>query len=116
MHDIFFCFPAWLISLLDLTCAELVVLSACETGLGEIDDREGVYGLQRAFKIAGAKYIVMSLWKVNDQATYEFMTEFYSQAFQKGLGIPEAFQNAQHKMRAKYPAEAYHWAGFVLVK
>ncbi len=104
------------ISLLNLTSAELVVLSACETGLGDIDDTEGVYGLQRAFKIAGAKYIVMSLWKVNDQTTSEFMTAFYTQWLQKGFSIPDAFRNAQRKMRAKYPAEAYHWAGFVLVE
>jgi len=103
------------ISLLDLSGTELVVLSACETGLGDIDGTEGVYGLQRAFKIAGAKYIVMSLWKVNDQTTSQFMTAFYTQWLKKGLEIPQAFQNAQNQIRAKY-SEAYHWAGFVLME
>lgn len=107
---------AYEISLMNLPGAELVVLSACERGLGDIENNEGVYGLQRAFKIAGAKYIVMNLWKVNDQTTRECMTDFYAQWLQKGLGIPEAFRNAQRTMRTKYPGEAYHWAGFVLVE
>ncbi len=106
---------AYEISRMNLSATELVVLSACETGLGDIESDEGVYGLQRAFKIAGAKYVLMSLWKVNDQTTREFMTEFYSQWLKKGLGIPEAFRNAQHKMKVKYPEEGYHWAGWVLV-
>ncbi len=104
------------ISLLDLSGTELAVLSACETGLGDIDGNEGVYGLQRAFKIAGAKYLIISLWKVNDQATAEFMTRFYGQWMQKGLDIPRAFQNAQQYMQTKYPGDAYHSAGFVLVQ
>lgn len=108
-------FTAQEISLLDLSGTELVVLSACETGLGDIEGNEGVYGLQRAFKIAGAKYIIMSLWKVNDQTTAEFMAAFYTQWLKKGLDIPAAFQKAQHSIQLKYP-EAYHWAGFVLVE
>ena len=94
---------AYEISRMNLSATEFVVLSACETGLGDIEGDEGVYGLQRAFKIAGAKYILMSLWKVNDQTTREFMTEFYGQWLKKGLGIPEAFRNAQHKLKLKYP-------------
>ncbi|MEO6037086.1 MAG: CHAT domain-containing tetratricopeptide repeat protein, partial [Saprospiraceae bacterium] len=104
------------ISLMNLSGTELAVLSACETGLGDIDGNEGVYGLQRAFKIAGVKYLIMSLWKVNDQTTAEFMTRFYGQWMKKGLDIPHAFQNAQQYMQAKYPGDAYHWAGFVLVQ
>ncbi len=68
---------AYEISHMNLSNTELVVLSACETGLGDIEGDEGVYGLQRAFKIAGARYLMMSLWQVPDQETSVFMTTFY---------------------------------------
>ena len=106
---------AYEISQMDLSGTELVVLSACETGLGDIVGNEGVYGLQRAFKIAGAKYLIMSLWKVNDRSTGEFMTEFYRQWLEMGLSIPDAFRTAQQNMKIKYK-DPYHWAGFVLVE
>ncbi|MHA8052662.1 CHAT domain-containing protein [Aquirufa sp. OSTEICH-129A] len=101
------------ISNLDLSACQLVVLSACETGLGEIKGSEGVFGLQRAFKMAGVKNIIMSLWKVPDTQTAELFEIFYEECF-AGKTIHEAFQSAQAKMRLKYTP--YYWAGFVLLE
>jgi CHAT domain-containing protein/Tfp pilus assembly protein PilF len=101
------------ISNLDLSGCQLVVLSACETGLGEVKGSEGVFGLQRAFKMAGVKNIIMSLWKVPDTQTAELFDIFYSECF-AGKTIHEAFQSAQAKMKAKY--SPYYWAGFVLLE
>jgi CHAT domain-containing protein len=101
------------ISNLDLSACQLVVLSACETGLGDIKGSEGVFGLQRAFKMAGVKNIIMSLWKVPDTQTAELFTIFYSECFE-GKSIYEAFQTAQIKMKSKY--SPYYWAGFVLLE
>jgi CHAT domain-containing protein len=101
------------ISNLDLSSCQLVVLSACETGLGEVKGSEGVFGLQRAFKMAGVKNIIMSLWKVPDTQTAELFDIFYSECF-TGKSIHEAFQLAQSKMKAKY--SPYYWAGFVLLE
>jgi CHAT domain-containing protein/Tfp pilus assembly protein PilF len=101
------------ISNLDLSACKLVVLSACETGLGEINGSEGVFGLQRAFKMAGVKNIIMSLWKVPDAQTAELFDIFYGECF-TGKSIHEAFQIAQSKMKVKY--SPYYWAGFVLLE
>ncbi|RTZ05708.1 CHAT domain-containing protein [Flavobacterium sp. GSP6] len=101
------------ISNLDLSACQLVVMSACETGLGEINGSEGVFGLQRAFKMAGVKNIIMSLWKVPDVQTAELFDVFYMECF-AGKTIHEAFQTAQAKMKAKY--SPYYWAGFVLLE
>jgi len=106
---------AYEISQMNLSGTELVVLSACETGLGDILGNEGVYGLQRAFKIAGAKYLVMSLWKVDDRSTQEFMTAFYRHWLTDQQPVPQAFRTAQKDLRAKRPG-AYDWAGFVLIE
>ena len=106
---------AYEISQVDLSGTELVVLSACETGLGHIQGNEGVYGLQRAFKIAGAKYLIMSLWQVPDFQTQELMTLFYQKWLSEKMPLPEAFRAAQGSVREKYE-HPYFWAGFVLVE
>jgi len=106
---------AYEISQMNLTNTELVVLSACETGLGDISGNEGVYGLQRAFKIAGAKYLVMSLWQVPDKQTSLLMTTFYKKWLEEKMAIPEAFRAAQKELR-EAGLDPYQWAGFVLVK
>jgi tetratricopeptide (TPR) repeat protein/CHAT domain-containing protein len=102
-------------SYLQLAKTKLVVLSACETGLGDIKGSEGVYGLQRAFKQAGAEYLLMSLWKVPDNETAEFMTTFYGHYF-GGSFIEDAYQLTQKAMREKYRNEPYKWAAFVLIR
>ena len=103
------------ISLQNLSGTKLVVLSACETGLGDIRGTEGVYGLQRAFKLAGAKYVLMSLWQVPDFQTQELMTAFYYNWLKEGMEIPAAFRAAQAELRKQYP-EPFLWAGFVLLR
>jgi CHAT domain-containing protein len=104
---------AYEISQMDLGRTDLVVLSACETGLGDIKGSEGVFGLQRSFKIAGVKNLVVSLWQVPDKETVELMTSFYSYRME-GKSIPESFNLAQTAMRRKYPP--FYWAAFVLVE
>ncbi len=106
---------AYEISQLNLRNTELVVLSACETGLGDIHGNEGVYGLQRAFKIAGAKNLIMSLWQVPDKQTSELMTAFYKYWLIKKKSIRESLKLAQNDLRKK-GLESFYWAGFVLVE
>ena len=101
------------ISLLDLRDCDLVVLSACETAKGDITS-EGVFGLQRAFKMAGVQTIIMSLWKVHDEATQMLMTEFYNNWIVKKQPKREAFKNAQNAVRKEYEEPEY-WAGFVML-
>ncbi|MBQ6984747.1 MAG: CHAT domain-containing protein [Paludibacteraceae bacterium] len=85
------------ISRLDFRQADIVVLSACETGLGEVSG-EGVFGLQRAFKKAGARTLLMALWKVNDEATRMLMTAFY-RYYGQGQSKREALLSAQNEVR-----------------
>ncbi len=101
------------ISKLNLTKTKLVVLSACETGLGDLAGGEGVYGLQRAFKLAGVDNIIMSLWQIPDTQTAELMNSFYSQ-WLGGKDLHEAFHTAQQLMAEKY--EPYFWGAFVLLE
>ena len=104
---------AYEISQLNLSNTELVVLSACETALGDVKGSEGVFGLQRAFKMAGVKKMIVSLWQVPDKETAELMTSFYNY-WLKGKTIEQAFAQAQAEMRKKY--SSYYWAAFVLVE
>lgn len=98
---------------LNLEQTQLVVLSACETGLGEVRNGEGVYGLQRGFKVAGAHNLLMSLWKIDDYATAFLMTEFYN-AWSENADIHAAFRKAQQLLRNKYD-HPYYWASFILL-
>ena len=104
------------IATMNLTETELVVLSACETGLGKITS-EGVFGLQRAFKKAGVQTIIMSLWKVDDAATSMFMQSFYKH-WLAGASKHDAFALAQETVRS-YPEKdwesPYFWAGFIML-
>jgi len=102
------------ISEMNLQNTELVVLSACETGLGDIKGGEGVFGLQRAFKLAGVKTIIMSLWNVPDPETSELMQSFYKN-WLGSLDKHDAFRLAQKEIKSKHPSEPYYWAGFVMV-
>lgn len=106
---------AYEISQSNLKNTQLVVLSACETGLGHVKENEGVYGLQRAFKIAGVEYIIMSLWQIPDQESMLFMTAFYKNYVESGSDIFEAFNTTQKQIKEQFP-DPFYWAGFVLVK
>ncbi len=101
------------VSMMNLSDVELVTLSACETGLGEIRNYEGLYGFQRAFRMAGARNLVMTLWRVPDNTTRIFMVTFYT-CLVKNYTVRAAFETAVNDIRIKYPAP-YYWAGYVLV-
>lgn len=100
-------------SSLDLWGTKLVVLSACDTGMGAIKNGEGVYGLRRAFALAGAESIVMSLWMVDDEGTHDLMKAYYAR-LARGEGRGDALRNAQLALSrsAKY-GDPWHWASFV---
>ncbi len=99
---------------LNLDNTDLVVLSACETGLGDVMAGEGVYGLQRAFLVAGANRVLMSLWKVDDAATKELMEAFYRNWLRYG-SYEKAFVEARKELRQRYP-QPYYWGAFVMLK
>jgi CHAT domain-containing protein/Tfp pilus assembly protein PilF len=98
---------------LDLWGTKLVTLSACDTGVGEVKDREGVYGLRRSFFLAGAETLVMSLWPVSDYVTREMMTNYY-RGLQQGLGRGEALRQTQlAMMKRKGREHPFYWASFI---
>ena len=101
---------------MNLLDTELVVLSACETGLGEVRTGEGVYGLRRAFALAGTKGLVMSLWKVPDEETRKLMVDFYQRILkeQSGQSRAEALRAAQLAMKEKEEyRDPLFWGAFI---
>jgi CHAT domain-containing protein len=124
---------------MDLRKTRLVVLSACETGLGQTAGGEGVFGLQRAFQVAGAKSVVVTLWQIDDEASRRLMERFYQNLWGRKMSMVESLREAQqwmlHKganslrqdasrgmIRSADPKNGqqlpytppYYWAGFVL--
>jgi tetratricopeptide (TPR) repeat protein/CHAT domain-containing protein len=101
------------VSALDLTGTRLVVLSACETGLGEQERGEGVFGLRRAFVLAGAQTLVMSLWKVPDKPTLALMTRYYGELL-RGRGRSDALRAAQLALKADpETSDIRSWGAFI---
>jgi CHAT domain-containing protein len=98
---------------LNLDKTDLVVLSACETGLGELQAGEGVYGLQRAFLVAGAKVLIMSMFKVDDEATQKLMLKFY-QKWLNTNNLRQSFIEAKKELRVDYP-EPIYWGAFMMI-
>lgn len=105
---------AYEVTNLVLNNTEIVLLSACETGVGDVKNGEGVYGLQRAFQVAGANTVVMSLWKVNDESTQLLMSGFYKHFLLSGDRY-KAFKQAQADLKAKFK-EPYYWGAFVMIE
>ena len=104
---------------LDLSNVELVVLSGCDTGLGRAQSGEGLIGLRRAFRTAGAKTIISSLWSVHDESAAELMRDFYKNLWVKSMGKGEALRQAQLSMLQRNRAEhgaplPATWGAFVL--
>jgi len=98
---------------LNLDKTDLVVLSACETGLGDLEAGEGVYGLQRAFLVAGAKVLIMSMFKVDDDATQQLMLKFYQKWLNTG-NMRQSFVDAKKELRSDYP-EPIYWGAFMMI-
>ena len=103
---------------LDLSGVEWAVLSACDTGVGEIAAGEGVFGLRRAFQIAGARSVIMSLWSVEDLSTRAWMKALYEGRFDRNLSTADAVHEASlavlRDRRSKgLSTHPFYWAAFV---
>jgi len=97
----------------DLLGTRLVVLSACETGVGEVRNGEGVFGLRRAFVAAGAETLLMTLWEIADDTTQELMVDYYTE-LRKGIGRAAGLRNAQLRMLSdQNTSDPFYWAGFI---
>jgi CHAT domain-containing protein len=106
------------IASLDLSSTQWAVLSACNTGLGEVNASEGVLGLRRAFQVAGARTLIMSLWAVEDQATRAWMLELYRQRLvERRSTIDSVYQASLRTLRQRRAKQQsthpFYWAGFV---
>lgn len=99
---------------MNLDNAALVCLASCDSGLGKTS-AEGVYGLQRAFRKAGAGTIIMSLWEASDVASAMFMSELYKVLVSGKCDVERAFRAAQSAVRSRYP-EPFYWAGYVMIR
>jgi len=98
---------------LNLWGTKLVVLSACDTGVGQVLNGEGVYGLRRAFVLAGAESLVMSLWPVNDYSTRQLMTNYYKN-LKQGMGRGEALRQVQlDLLKRNGKLHPFYWANFI---
>jgi CHAT domain-containing protein len=98
---------------MDLRGTDLAVLSSCQSGLGDSHPGDGIQGLRRAFRAAGARTVVSSLWKVPDKATCDFMTDFYNRLMQQ-VKRGQALREAKLALRTTYSSDPLLWAGFVL--
>jgi CHAT domain-containing protein len=106
------------VAALDLQGVEWAVLSACDTGIGEVRAGEGVFGLRRAFQVAGARTVIMSLWPVDDEDTRRWMTGVYDRRFARGMTTMEAVREStleqlRRRRRAKLSTHPFYWGGFI---
>jgi CHAT domain-containing protein len=98
-------------SAMNLRGTRLITLSACETGVGEVRNGDGVYGFRRALLLAGARAQLISLWSVNDTATADLMAAFYERAVTKGSTLAAGLRESQKGLMTRHP---YYWAAFIL--